>query len=305
MRKTLLTVCAGFLVAGALIGQPADVSFEVASIKPSAAQDQTKGVFFGPPRGGPGTSDPTQITWNGATIFAMLTTAYDVKPYQVTGPDWLRMERFDVLVKVPAGATKEQAMVMWQNLLKERFGVAIHKDSKEFQIDELVAAKGGPKLKETDLPADAPEFKPSPGTPIPLKPGPDGTPKLPSAGMIMMIQMNGPNNIVAHMIGRAQTAAQIATGLSNELNHPVVDKTGLTGKYDYQVEYKPDTGRLVLPLPPGGGAGPAPAAAAEPSDPGSSIESAIQDQLGLRLVKGRGPLEMIVVDHAERTPTDN
>jgi len=302
MRKTLLTVCAGFLAAVHLTGQAAELSFEVASIKPSAPQEQTKGVFYGPPRGGPGSSDPTQIAWNGATIFAMLTTAYDVKPYQVTGPDWLRMDRFDVLVRVPAGATKEQAMVMWQNLLKERFGVAIHKDSKEFQIDELVVAKGGPKLKETDLPADAAEFKPTPGTPIPIKPGPDGTPKLPSAGMIMMIQMSGPNNVVAHMIGRAQTTAQIATGLSNELNHPVVDKTGLTGKYDYQVEYKPDTGRLNLPPLPGGGGQ---AAAPEASDPGSSIESAIQDQLGLRLVKGKGPLEMIVVDHAEKTPTDN
>lgn len=246
MRKTFLTVCAGLLAAGWLVGQATGLTFEVASIKPSAPQDQTKGFFFGPPRGGPGTSDPTQITWNGATIFAMLTTAYDVKPYQVTGPDWLRMERFDVLVKVPAGATKEQAMVMWQNLLKERFGVVVHKDSKEFQIDELVVTKDGPKLKETDLPADAAEFKPTPGTPIPIKPGPDGTPKLPSAGMIMMIQMSGPNNVVAHMIGRAQTTAQIATGLSNELNHPVVDKTGLTGKYDYQVEYKPDTGRRIF-----------------------------------------------------------
>ena len=76
-------------------------------------------------------------------------TAYDVKAYQVSGPAWLDTERYDVAVKVRAGATKDQVKVMWQNLLAERFGVKVHHESKEFQVEELVIAKGGPKLKET------------------------------------------------------------------------------------------------------------------------------------------------------------
>lgn len=292
MVKWLPTICAGLLACAA--GRAADLTFEVASIKPSPPLAMGP-VYLLPPRGGPSTDDPGRITWNGATLFQMLVTAYDVKRYQAAVADWLKTERFDVLVKVPAGATKEQVRVMWQNLLRDRFGVVLHHESRQLEAEELVVAKGGPKLKETDLPADTPEFNPN-RTAMP-KPGPDGLPQLPGPGLIIM-----PNGPAAHMIGKAQTMAQLAATLGNQLNHPVVDKTGLTGKYDFSVEYRPD-GLPGLPSPAGAaGLGPA---SQDASEPGSNIESAVQDQLGLRLVKGKAPMDVIVVDHAEKTPTEN
>jgi len=124
-------------------------TFEVASVKPSPPVPPAGGVYFGPPRGGPGTPDPEQITWTYALMKTVLMTAYDVKNYQINGPAWLDSERYDIAVKIAPGATKEQVGVMWQNLLAERFGLKVHHESKEFQVSELVVGKDGAKLKPT------------------------------------------------------------------------------------------------------------------------------------------------------------
>lgn len=297
---------AGMLIGcAAALGQ-ADLAFDVASVKPTVTEPGGP-IYIGPPRGGPGTPDPGQITWSGATLLNVLRTAYDVKNYQVTGPDWLKSERYEIVVKVPAGATKEQVNVMWQNLLKERLGLAMHHASKDFPADELTVPKGGPKLKPTDLDPNAPEFKPeipAPGArPEPIKNGPDGFPQLPGPGLFIMIQNNA-GGLTFRAVAKAQTAAQMAEFLANQVGHPVVDKTGLTGKYDFNLEFKPDANTLpaFLPppaAPPGGGPGD------NASEPGSNLEAALLQQLGLRLVKGKAPLDMIVVDHVEKTPTEN
>src|SRR4051812_2857226 len=138
-----------FICALALAHAADNVTFEVASVKVSPPVLSTERVFFGPPRGGPGTPDPAQITWSYATLMNLLTTAYDVKAYQVSGPEWLAIQRYDIALKVAAGATREQVRTMWQNLLTERFGVVLHRESREFRVEELVIAKGGAKLKET------------------------------------------------------------------------------------------------------------------------------------------------------------
>src|SRR4051812_19252694 len=83
-------------------------TFEVASVKPSPPIQPNARVFFGPPRGGPGTGDPGQITWAYANMMSLLMTAYDVKAFQVSGPTWIATERYDIVAKVPAGATKQQ-----------------------------------------------------------------------------------------------------------------------------------------------------------------------------------------------------
>lgn len=134
---------------------PDNLMFEVASVKSAPVPGNGQGVFFGPARGGPGTPDPGQITWSFATLKGMLLTAYDLKNYQVNGPSWLDTERYDVAAKVPAGATKEQVRVMWQNLLRDRFGLALHHESKEFQVEDLVVGKDGSKLKESPEDPDA------------------------------------------------------------------------------------------------------------------------------------------------------
>jgi uncharacterized protein (TIGR03435 family) len=297
MRQLLLILLAGVSV----FGQTADsLTFEVASVKRSPPPDPSGRVFFGPPRGGPGTPDPGQITWTNAALRSILMTAFDVQTYQINAPDWLSTERYDIVAKVPAGATKAQVNGMWQNLLKERFGLMVHHESKEFQVDELTVAKGGSKLKETDLPADAESFTPAPAPPRLDK---NGLPELNGSGAIVMISMNN-STPSARMVAKGLPLSEIASRLAGMLRRPVVDKTGLTGKYDFTLEFTPDLSGLPLPPPPPGLPGPAPSAQAA-SDPGTSIPSAVEEQLGLKLRATKGMLDVIVVDHAEKVPTEN
>src|SRR5580700_7392903 len=128
MRHILLSAgiavfaCALVFSQATVFGQTAEsLTFEVASVKPAAHPLPFAGMLL-ISNGGPGTPDPGQITWNSVTLKQLLTTAYDVKPYQVNAPGWLDTERYDIIAKVPEGATTAQVNVMWRNLLKERFG---------------------------------------------------------------------------------------------------------------------------------------------------------------------------------------
>jgi uncharacterized protein (TIGR03435 family) len=288
---------AGVLLACTVIsGQTAqNPTIEVASVKPSPPPNPNGPVFFGPPMGGPGTHDPGQITWSNAALRNVLMTAYDMQMYQITAPDWLSNARYDIVAKVPEGATKEQVAVMWQNLLKERFGMVVHRESKEFQVEELTVAKGGLKMKQTELAADAEPF-----TPDSVKPGKNGTPDFSGTGLIVRI-FPGPDGGSAHMVAKGLTMPEIAVKFGQTQRHPVIDKTGLTGRYDFTVEFTLD----LSSLPPPPGLPPQPPASGVPSDPGSTFPSAIEKQLGLKLTPGKAMLDVIVVDRAEKTPTEN
>jgi uncharacterized protein (TIGR03435 family) len=306
MRQKLLNAGIAVFFCALAFGQAAEnLTFEVASVKPAAPPAAGGPMFFGG-RGGPGTPDPGRITWTNANLKTLLTIAYDVKNYQVNGPSWLDTERYDIIAKVPDGATKEQVNMMWQNLLKERFGMVLHHESKEFQVSELVVAKGGSKLKETALDPNAPPPPPPTGPLEPPKMDKNGFPEMNGPGLRMMFQ-NGPNGPVGHMVARAQPISGVAGLLGNQLNRPVVDKTGLTGKYDFNLEYTPDLSGLPgLPPPPPGLGGPAPVApSTDASAPGSNLAAAIEQQLGLRLVSNKAKLDVVVVDKAEKVPTDN
>src|SRR5262249_34214190 len=154
--------------------------FEVASVR-AAPPLKDGAIFFGPPRGGPGSNSPQQITWSGAALRSILVKAFDIQGYQLEAPDWMATAQYDILAKVPEGTTEKQANIMWQNLLKERFGLEIHHTLKEFDVDELTIAKGGSKLAPTTLPADAEPFSPANGPP---KFGKDGTPEFSGSGAI-------------------------------------------------------------------------------------------------------------------------
>jgi uncharacterized protein (TIGR03435 family) len=281
-------------------------TFDVATVKPSAPPEPGKPMMIGI-RGGPGSADPGQISAN-VTLSMLLMNAYDVKAYQLSGPPWLNMERYDVIAKVPAGATKEQVRVMWQNLLADRFGLTLHHQSKVFQVEEMQIAKAG-KLKETTLESNAPEAQPpAAGLPFtPPKMDKNGVPELSAPGLIMMMTV-GPAGPTAHMVGKAQTTAQLAGMVGNELDRPVIDKTGLTGKYDFVLEFAPDPSRFrMLPGPGGPPPGaPGPGDTANAPDPaGLTIVGALQQQLGLRLVSTKAPLDILIIDHAEKVPTEN
>jgi len=296
MRNAILAV---LILAASLCAQ----TFEVATVKPADPPEPGKRMLIGL-SGGPGSADPGQIH-GSVTLSMLLMTAYDVKSYQITGPSWLNMERYEVIAKVPAGATKDQVRVMWQNLLADRFGLTLHHQSKVFQVEQMEIAKAG-RLKETTLEPNTPEAQPPAGPFVPPKIDKNGVPELAAPGLVMMMTV-GPTGPSAHMIGKAQTTAQLAAAVANELDRPVVDKTGLTGKYDFALDFTPD--RLRMALPPGGPmpGGPEPgASAANPADPsGLTIVGALQQQLGLRLVATKGPLDILVIDHADKVPTAN
>jgi uncharacterized protein (TIGR03435 family) len=333
MRNAILVV----LILGAgLHAQPAaPLTFDVATIKSSEPPEPGKPMFFGT-RGGPGSADPGQINATRTTLKQLLMSAYGMKPYQITGPPWLDSEPYDIIAKVPAGATKDQVKVMWQNLLADRFGVTLHHLSKVFQVEEMQIAKGGPKLKETTLDPNTPEAQPpaeppvgaivtgpgragGPGGPPPagLQPfsppkiGKDGVPELSAPGLIMMMRASAAGPSV-HMVGKAQTTTQLADAVGNQLDQPVVDKTGLAGKYDFVLEFAPDPSRFrappgIVPFPgKGPGPEPGPGGDANTTDaPSLTIVGALQQQLGLRLVSTKAPLDTIVIDHAEKVPTEN
>jgi uncharacterized protein (TIGR03435 family) len=187
---------------------------------------------------------------------------------------------------------------MWQSLLAERFGVRLHHGSKEFQVEELVVARGGSKLKESaedpaaPLPAGPPQFK-------------DG--ELSGPGLVTIIAP-GSNGPLAHTVAKGQPLSQLTTLLGNQLNRPMLDKTGLTGKYDFNLEFTPNLNGLPPPLPLPAPPGPGPSVATpgnNASEPGSDLASAVRQQLGLRLVASKAKLEVVVIDKAEKVPTDN
>src|ERR1700682_5612032 len=274
-RRALLSAAMAVLPSAATFGQTAEkLAFEVASVKPSPPPEPNGRVFYGPPRGGPGTRDPERITWFNAALRNILMTAYDIQTFQINAPDWLSTARYDIAANVPAGATKEQVNVMWQNLLKERFGVVLHHESKDFQVEELTVAKGGLKLKETDLGPN-----PDPFTPFasPQKSDKNGMPEMNGFGAIVTIFPDGPR---ARMDAKGLTIVDLAIRLGQQLRRPVIDKTGLTGRYDFTLEHIPDLSGI--PPPPPGAAGPAPAVAApgdSASGTGSDLASALAKQL--------------------------
>jgi uncharacterized protein (TIGR03435 family) len=322
MRIETVSTAIVMLGCTAAFGQPPAEerpAFEVATIKPFVAQQIHDGggrtaIFIGGGRGGPGTSDPERIS-RVASLKELLMMAYDVKRHQIVGPYWLDTERYAIVAKVPAGATTEQVKVMWQNLLADRFGVLLHRESKDLAVEELTVANGGPKLKATTLDENAP-VPSDPATVLRSgrsgEPARNGVPDLPTPGLRMTIQMSatGPS---AHLVGRAQSMADLANMLGDpqNLNRPVIDKTGLAGKYDFYLELEFTTGTTGPPDPAGGVSagsitlGPGGPPLGGSGELGLNISKAVQKQLGLKLTASRAKLDVLVIDHAEKTPTEN
>jgi len=289
------------LASTGIFGQSTDgqAVFEVASIKPSALP--TGGRIFLGTRGGPGTDDPGRFTCTNCTLLMLITTAYSVQPFQVSGPPALSTERFEIVAKVPEGATKEQFRQMLQNLLAEQFKLTLHHDSKEMPLYQLVVARGGPKMKESAETTKT-ENTAAPAAPGPMKRDAEGYPVL-TPGQSVMAMTPGH----ARMQGAQQTMPEFATRLSAFLGRPVTDATSLNGKYDFVLSWAPEPNRGLIPglPPPPPGADTIAPAAADPQDSGPTIFTALQEQLGLKLEQKKGPVDMLVIDHVEKVPTEN
>lgn len=262
-----------------------DFKYEVASIKPSK----------------PG-AEGTQLNnlpdgFNGVNVNVMtlIQSAFGIfndKDRIAGATGWLSSERFDVDAKMDASQaaefqklTPEKAALvrrhMLQGLLADRFKLAIHRESKDLPIYVLVVAKGGPKLQESK-PAD---------------PNGNGIVSTGGRGPVGSMRLTGRGG---PLIAQAVPMSGFAQALSLHLGRTVLDKTGLTAKYDFTLQWNPDD----VAIPPSGGA-PNDQPASPPSDQfGASFFTAIQEQLGLKLESQKGPVEVIVIDHVER-PSGN
>jgi uncharacterized protein (TIGR03435 family) len=228
-----------------------------------------------------------------------------VKRFQISGPSWLETERFDITAKVPDGTPREQVPLMLQQLLIERFKMAIHKEKKEMPVYALVVGKGGPKLqKSEDAPAPPPAGPDGPGEAAGR--GGRGPGGFPGGGRGMIRLMPG------KMDAKQINLGSFADMLSNMLDRPVIDETKLEGTYDISMDISMEEMGLMRGMrmgpPPqhegvAGAAGPA-AGPAPDSTPGTSIFTAVQ-QLGLKLEPRKAPVDLVVIDRSEKVPTEN
>jgi uncharacterized protein (TIGR03435 family) len=249
----------------------------------------------------------------------LIASAYKVKNFQVAGPEWIKTERFDIMAKLPEGANKDQVPEMLQALLADRFKLTIHRDTKDHAIYALIVAKGGPKLKDSPpdvvVPEDAPPPKEEKGTQtVDMGQGKmtvrqDGNGGAVVKGPNGMTQKVSMANGTMHMELSKSTMEQMVEALSRFVDRPVVDMTELKGNYQIALDLSMDDLKNAMKsvgvtMPAGAlpGDGKAEDGA---SDPGaSSIFRSVQE-MGLKLDPRKAPIELIVVDHLEKTPTEN
>jgi uncharacterized protein (TIGR03435 family) len=303
-------------------------TFEVASVKASPAFDAQK-VLSGQQRLGM-RMDAGRVEIDGLPLSEIINTAFRVKSYQVTAPSWLgaglNAPRFDIHATLPSGATTEQVPEMLQALLAERFKLTYHREKKDQSVYALIVAKGGPKLVESPPDPPASDAAAPAGAPPSAGPGPSGLigrggpPQLSSngrgaftiagggAGPMRMSFTDG----VMHIQADRLSISQFVDTLTRLLDRPVMDQTGLKGHYKIAIDLAPDdlmnaVRAAGVNIPPGalgafpGGTGGAPTAA-DPS--GSSIFRSVE-QLGLKLDARKAPVEQVVIDRLERTPTED
>jgi uncharacterized protein (TIGR03435 family) len=254
----LSAVVGGFSMTAPLFGDPqskngAALSFEVASVK-----SNTSGLLS--PTGM--SVNPGQLTATNAALAFLVMRAYDVQDYQISGPPWLRgADRYDIAAKAETSSSSDHMMLMLQTLLVDRFKLAVHRESKEGAMYTMVVAKNEPRLvegkdgEESHL-SDTPTNEPAQG-------------------------------IVRHFVGKKTSMCQLAQRLSNNLRRPVLDTTGLTRDYDFDVKWVSDKGT-----------------ASSMDGYFDPLLTALQAQLGLRLEARKGQVEILVIDHAEKPTSE-
>lgn len=197
-------------------------------------------------------TDTGKLNYTNVNLKDIIGQAYKVQEYQISGPDWINTERFDIVAQFPPHTDARQLQPMLQSLLTDRFKLATHRETKQLPVYNLVVAKGGPKFKAAES----------------------------SSGI------TSDSNRTRWHVKATVTMRRFAEFLSDEVDRPVIDKTGLTGAYDFTIDWAVDSSVAT-------------------NDSGPSIFTALQEQLGLKLDSAKGPVEIIVVDHAEKTPVED
>jgi len=264
--------------------------------------------------------DASRVDIGEASLFRLICTAYRLRPYQLSGPAWLRTTMYDVQAKLPAGVAADKLPEMLRTLLTERFALKTHRETKDQPVYALVVEPGGIKMK-----ASAPEPPPPalpPGAPKPVetsllslegnvkivRTAQGATVEMPDgeiSGKLRVTPVGGAAQATRlHLESSGTTMKSFAAMLSvGVVDRPVVDKTGLTGAYEVALDISFEdmwnaAGRAMNARPGG------PVGAGAPAPPDSIIFQSIGN-LGLKLEPRKLPLELLVVDRAEKTPTAN
>lgn len=263
---------------------PGDLRFEVASLKAASP------TSAGRNGGGPGTADPGFIRYGRVTLKGLIGVAYGVDQQRIQGPAWMATDNFTVEAKVPPGATREQVNIMLRNLLHDRFQLTLHIEPTKLPAYGLTIAKGGVRIKAS-IPK---EDDPPPNQPVKLTSAKDanGFPILTPGRHYQAAFANG----IERAAYRDISMAEFVSTLQYDITPPtravpfeqtrIVDQTGLTGTYDFTLEF-----RLKFD---------------QPDTDVPDAFTALEKQLGLRLQKGEFvTLDVVVIDHVERTPLEN
>lgn len=273
--------------AATMWAQAQGPAFEAASIRLTQLGQTANGSVLGI------AIDPDRVRIRAMPLFKLIEAAYNIKSYQLDGPDWVVdpdiPTLFDIEAKLPPGATVDQVPLMLQELLKDRFRLAIRKGSKLIDSYALLVGKNGPGFKERD--ASNRTGVDAAGPALAATEGKNGETTLVRNGTKITITPGRGERV------ETSTITGIADWLATRLQTPVIDKTGLTGEYDIKMEV--------------------PAGNLPPREPGAALDlKALEEEgrsralaavegLGLKLERQRNPVETIIVEHVEKTPTGN
>jgi len=291
MRRLILmaTACAAFVTPAFLVGRsldaqaPAGAAFEVASVKPNKSGDGR--VMVGMQPGG-------RFNASNVPLRLLLRQAFNVQDFQIVcGPDWITSDRFDVIAQAPDGVafTGDTMRPMLRSLLAERFKLMFHNETRDMPIYALMKARTDGKLGTGLTPAAidcAAAARGRRGAPPPAPPQPG---QKMECGMMI-----GPGRLNAG----GMPLSNLATALAPQVGRIVLDKTELTGNYDFELTYAPEAiGSVGGPALLNGGP-----VAVDPNAP--NLFTALQEQLGLKLDSQRGPVDVVVIDRIEQPAAD-
>jgi uncharacterized protein (TIGR03435 family) len=275
--------------------------FDVVSVKPSPAQPFA-GRGGGACGGGLPQIEPTRFAVSRTTVFSLVALAYakgcsNAEAHDLIsgGPGWIKSDPFDIQAVIPSGSptyTQRQfedgeaprLQLMIRNLLADRFKLAIHSEDKEMSVYALTVSKNGSKLQPFDANSCVP----------PPPPVPPGEKRPFCRGDVGIAPDTNRGGWKAQVVANGATLVRFSEFLSLALDRPVLDRTGISGVFDLRLESSVEGTRLAQLMIPAANQSPS------ASDPAPSIFTAIQDQLGLRLESTRGPVPVLVFDHAEK-----
>ena len=297
-RRPLLKV-AGTLAAIFVFANPVHLRARPQSTTPTSAYEYEVATISHSKPGGNGVgllTSPDGLIARYATLQMLVTAAYGVENYQVSGgPSWFTSDRYDIDAKIeasiadalqklsPPERTKARQQML-QALLADRFKLKIRRETSELPVYSLVIAKNGSKIKQAksgDTYSNGLHDR-------------DGNARGSGATMI------GVNAGALTLTGQAVPIANLVSLLARYVDRPIVDKTGLTGNYDFFLQFTANQGALQA----SGGDGSNSATPPQSETNAPYLLAAVQEQLGLKLESGKGPAELIVIDHVEK-PSEN